>query len=275
MKQVEIDRAWAIAIFDIDGVVRDVSHSYRRALADTVEKYTNGAYRPTQVDIDGLKAEGSWNNDWEASQEMIYRFFEAQGKQRGREGIAIAYPELVAFFQSRYRGADLNNPDQWTGYITQEPLLMQAPYLVQLTQAGIGWGFFSGATIGSANYVLQRRLGLQTPVLVAMEDAPGKPDPTGLFETVRRLGKADLDCPVFYAGDTVADMYTVQNARQLKPEGNWIAIGIVPLHAQQSVQQTQQYAEQLKQAGAAIALNHVHELTPERMRELIAINKIC
>ena len=29
----------AIAIFDIDGVIRDVGGSYRRALADTVEEY--------------------------------------------------------------------------------------------------------------------------------------------------------------------------------------------------------------------------------------------
>ncbi len=59
----------AIAVFDIDGVVRDVSGSYRRAIADTVEHFTAEAYRPTQADIDLLKSEGIWNNDWEASQE--------------------------------------------------------------------------------------------------------------------------------------------------------------------------------------------------------------
>jgi len=57
-----------IVVFDIDGVVRDVSGSYRRALADTVEHYTGGEYRPTSEDIDRLKAEGTWNNDWEGSQ---------------------------------------------------------------------------------------------------------------------------------------------------------------------------------------------------------------
>jgi len=31
---------------------------YRRALADTVEHFTAGVYRPTQTDIDQLKSEG-------------------------------------------------------------------------------------------------------------------------------------------------------------------------------------------------------------------------
>ncbi|MFM6757157.1 MAG: TIGR01548 family HAD-type hydrolase, partial [Dolichospermum sp.] len=71
-----------IVIFDIDGVIRDVSGSYRRALSDTVEYFTEQAYRPTAIDIDHLKSEGIWNNDWEASQELIYRHFVSQGQQR-------------------------------------------------------------------------------------------------------------------------------------------------------------------------------------------------
>ena len=54
----------AIAVFDIDGVIRDVTNSYRRAIADTVEEFTNQQYRPTMQDIDDLKSEGTWNNDW-------------------------------------------------------------------------------------------------------------------------------------------------------------------------------------------------------------------
>lgn len=48
-------------------------------LADTVEQFTQGAYRPSPEDIDQLKAEGIWNNDWEGSMELIYRYFESQG----------------------------------------------------------------------------------------------------------------------------------------------------------------------------------------------------
>jgi len=35
----------------------------------------------------------------------------------------------------------------------------------------LGFPAFSGATRASAAYVLERRLGLQSPVLIAMEDA--------------------------------------------------------------------------------------------------------
>lgn len=95
-------QAIAILVFDIDGVVRDVGNSYRRALADTVEHFTDGAYRPSQADIDLLKAEGVWNNDWEGSEEMVYRYFEAKG--RSRTEVNLSYADLVDFFQRRYRG---------------------------------------------------------------------------------------------------------------------------------------------------------------------------
>jgi len=140
----------SIVIFDIDGVIRDVGGSYRRALADTVEQFTGGAYRPTAADIDVLKTEGRWNNDWEASRELVYRHYEAQGQDRHRSTSsqsqqALDYEKLVAFFQSRYRGTD---PQNWNGYICDEPLLVRSSYLDSLTEAAIGWGFFSGATRG-------------------------------------------------------------------------------------------------------------------------------
>ncbi|MBW4563290.1 MAG: TIGR01548 family HAD-type hydrolase [Mojavia pulchra JT2-VF2] len=265
----------AIAVFDIDGVVRDVSGSYRRALADTVEYFTAQAYRPTPVDIDQLKSEGIWNNDWEASQELIYRYFQTQGQPR--EQLQIDYNNVVSFFQSRYRGTD---PDNFTGYICNEPLLLQPSYLEHLTQAGIAWGFFSGATRGSANYILEKRLGLQSPVLIAMEDAPGKPDPTGLFATVHLLEKG-YDCAersaegdrlptVLYVGDTVADMYTVEKARNLHPQRTWIGVGVLPPHVQETATRRDAYAETLKKAGAAVVLSNVQELSPGKIQELVS-----
>jgi HAD superfamily phosphatase len=255
----------AILVFDIDGVVRDVSGSYRRALADTVEHFTAQAYRPTADDIDGLKSEGVWNNDWEGSQELIYRYFETQGQSR--EQLNLDYNSIVAFFQSRYRGTDSNN---LTGYIYDEPLLLQPSYLNQLTEAKIRWGFFSGATRASATYVLQQRLSLQSPVLIAMEDAPGKPDPTGLFSTLELLkfGIENLP-PVIYVGDTVADMYTVEKARNIESNCTWIGVGVLPPHVQQTTQKRDAYTESLKGAGAKIVLTNVQQLTPEKIQELI------
>lgn len=256
----------AIVIFDIDGVIRDVGNSYRRALADTVEEFTNGAYRPTAVEIDTLKGEGIWNNDWEASQELIYRYFELQGQARSQ--LNLDYESIVAYFQTKYRGTD---PVNWNGYICDEPILASLEYFASLTAANIPWGFFSGATRGSASYILERRLGLTAPVLVAMEDAPGKPDPQGLFMAIAKLGlqheKID-SLPIVYVGDTVADMHTVLNARTDRPERHSIAVGVLPPHILAEASQIDSYRQSLIQAGAAVVIDNVSELTPELISSL-------
>ncbi|BAQ66371.1 TIGR01548 family HAD-type hydrolase [Geminocystis sp. NIES-3709] len=241
----------AIVIFDIDGVIRDVTGSYRRALADTVEYFTNNAYRPKMEDIDNLKAEGIWNNDWEGSQELIYRYYESEGKLRSE--ITYPYSEIVHFFQCRYRGSQPDKPETWEGYITTEPLLVDRAYFATLTNNNLAWGFFSGATRGSAEYILKYRLGLDNPVLVAMEDAPGKPDPTGLFLAVELIEtKLSLpkSLPIMYLGDTVADMTTIVNAREIKPEREWIALGVLPPHIYSDEIISQKYSHQLLTAGA-------------------------
>lgn len=251
----------AIVVFDIDGVVRDVGGSYRRAIADTVEHFTSGSYRPTQLDIDSLKSEGIWNNDWDASLELIRRYFEAHKLPSEQPN----YETIVAFFQSRYRGTD---PNRFTGYICNEPLLLTPSYLEQLSAAGILWGFFSGATRAEANYVLEKGLGLKSPVLIAMEDAPGKPDPTGLFATVQQL-EQEQATPVIYVGDTVADMYTVEKARARVSDRLWIGVGILPPHVLTTPERRHAYADTLKAAGAVTIFNNVEELTPAQIQNLL------
>ena len=250
----------AIVVFDIDGVIRDVGNSYRRALADTVAEFTGGAYCPTAVEIDTLKGEGIWNNDWEASQELIYRYFEQQGQTRSASN--LDYAQIVAYFQTKYRGTD---PVNWNGYICNEPILASLEYFCTLTAAHIPWGFFSGATTGSAHYILERRLGLTTPILVAMEDAPGKPDPSGLFMAVAQLGvqHGNIDTlPIIYVGDTVADMQTITKARQVQPQRRLIAVGVLPPHILAAADLVNDYRQSLIRSGAAIVINNVQELTP-------------
>ncbi|MDX2211813.1 MAG: TIGR01548 family HAD-type hydrolase [Oculatellaceae cyanobacterium bins.114] len=267
VQQGEQQAVKAIVVFDIDGVIRDVGGSYRRALADTVEHYTDQAYRPSMQDIDALKSEGVWNNDWEASREMIDRYRKQQGRDDPSGETVLSYQDIVAFFQSRYRGPD---PDHWTGYICDEPLLLRPSYLESLTQADMRWGFFSGATRGSASYVLEKRLGLRSPTLVAMEDAPGKPDPTGLFDTIQQLEPQDTaPIPVIYVGDTVADMQTVKNAQQVYSLRQWIGVGILPPHAQNPPEYAATYTKTLEQSGATIVLTNVEQLTPTLVLELL------
>lgn len=248
----------AVVVFDIDGVVRDVAGSYRRAISDTVEHFTQGLFRPTPEDIDVLKAEGCWNNDWDASQELIGRFIKAQNPSAA----VPDYQAIVDFFQVKYRG------ENFSGYIQDEPLMMNRPYLMDLTQGGVLWGFFSGATQGSAKYVLEHRLGLSQPVLVAMEDAPGKPDPTGLFQAVMLLAARNgrpgnlslpFGFPLLYVGDTVADMQTVEQSKRVYPMQQWIGVGVIPPHVKQRLS----YAKLLEKAGAIAVLDSVKLLTSD------------
>lgn len=258
-----------IVVFDIDGVVRDVGGSYRRAIADTVEHFTDHLYRPTSEDIDELKSEGIWNNDWQASQELILRYWEDQGFSTEEEKL-VDYQEVIAFFQDKYRG---ESPDNWNGYITDEPLLMTVEYLASLTNAGMAWGFFSGAMREEALYVLVGKLNIENPVLIAMEDAPGKPNPQGLFLTVDLLTNQDnLDpnTPVIYVGDTVADMHTVRDAKRITPSRNWLGVGILPPHVNVDSDRALAYSSKLQQAGAIIVLPSVNDLTPEVIQNILS-----
>ena len=259
-----------LVVFDIDGVVRDVSHSYRRALADTVEHFTEGGFRPTMADIDDLKSEGIWNNDWVGSQELTYRYFESQG--RDRQSANLDYETIKDFFQKKYRGSNPEDPTTWDGYINDEPLLATPDYFASLTAAGLRWGFFSGATPGSAKYVLGDRLNLDNPVLVAMGDAPDKPDPTGLFQVVETLmGPDNKGQPiVVYAGDTAADMKTVLLAREARPDIQCYAVGIVPPHAWADPEVHQAYGETLRSKGADWVCDRITDLTPAVLQEIIS-----
>ena len=58
-----------VILFDIDGVIRDVTNSYRLSVQKTVQKFCN--WEPSTHDIDELKNEGIWNNDWDLTLEPV------------------------------------------------------------------------------------------------------------------------------------------------------------------------------------------------------------
>ncbi len=251
-----------IVAFDIDGVIRDVAGSYRLALSDTVAHFTAGAWHPTPEEIDRLKSEGIWNNDWEASLELVYRHFEELGKSRTEH--PVDYEAIVSFFQSRYRGEWVDGA--WTGYLAGEPLLCDRDYFDKLTIAGVKWGFFSGATTVSAKFVLEGRVGLVNPELVAMEDAPGKPDPSGLFTLMARLG-VNPDESVVYVGDTVADMQTIARSHARDKSRSFFAVGSLPPHiANGDLGRRAAYETSLRSAGADWVVPSVTAVTAEALR---------
>ena len=122
---------------------------------------------------------------------------------------------LIDVFSGFYFGGDPEgDPSQWTGFIGDEPLLVDASFFATLTERKMRWGFVSGAEPPSARFVLQQRLGLHDPALIAMGDAPDKPDPTGLLRLAERLLAGETPEWIAYIGDTVADVQTVLRARE-------------------------------------------------------------
>jgi len=250
----------AVLLFDIDGVIRDVGGSYRRAIVETVHHFSG--QRPNAGTIDSLKSEGCWNNDWEASLELL---------RRSGHAPLPAFKTLVEVFGSFYFGGDPEgDPDLWEGFIGSEPLLVEAPFFAALTKANVAWGFVSGAEPTSCRYVLETRLGLDTPPLIAMGQAPDKPDPTGLLRLAGQLSGAGMDAtspPIAYLGDTVADVLTVQRARQQCPNARFLSLAVAPphLHGPEAVQLRAAYEARLIEAGADVVLPSTQALEPETL----------
>ena len=220
-------------------MIRDVSGSYRRALQATVEHYSG--WQPAPSCIDALKGEGRWNNDWDASLELLRRHGDSLPVRN----------ELIDVFSDFYFGADPDgDPGNWTGYIRDEPLLVRRDFFTALVRNGWRWGFVSGAEPPSARFVLQQRLGLVNPPLIAMGDAPDKPDPSGLVQLSDSLLPDRSGGVVAYLGDTVADVQTVLNARSERPDRHWISLAVSPPHLRPGSDERNTYELQLRSAGA-------------------------
>jgi len=249
-----------LILFDIDGVIRSVENSYRLSLKKTVYKFSG--WEPSYIDIDSAKNEGIWNNDWDLSLELIKRCIK-------KENLNLEIPSreaIVKCFEEFYFGGDPNKDSKyWSGFITNEELLVDKKFFDLLESNGIIWGFVSGAESASAKFVLEKRLGLKSPPLISMGDAPDKPDPKGFINLSKqllgdKLGSSNI--PIGYVGDTIADINTVINAKKEIPSQKFISIGIAPphLHSKSRLNERYSYEKNLKDAGADLILNSINDL---------------
>lgn len=197
-----------VVLFDMDGVLVDVSGSYRRAIQETVYYFTGRTVEPKT--IQRYKNRGGFNDDWTLTHEIIGGF-----------GIEVTRTRIVKEFQRRYRGED------WDGFITEERALIQTSTLNELHQRGHILGIVTGRPRAEAHWALDRfgwRGIFSLLVPQERQDNRGKPDPFPLLYAMGILHAAGLSIPAedsVYIGDSVDDMVAAREAGML-------AIGFVP-----------------------------------------------
>jgi HAD superfamily phosphatase len=176
-----------LVVFDLDGVLVDVSASYRVAIRETVKALGGGDVAPEAVQA--LKNAGGYNNDWDLSQELLRR-----------RGLAVEMPRVVEVFNRIYLGP---RGDGAGGLIERETRLFDPALLVALGER-FRLAIFTGRPRLDADYVL-RRFGVAEAFdyVVSMDDVTmQKPDPEGLYELQRRHAPAPLAA---YIGDSIDD----------------------------------------------------------------------
>jgi HAD superfamily phosphatase len=180
-----------LLVFDMDGVLVDVTESYREAIAQTVAHFTNREISNQQ--IQDYKNQGGWNDDWRLSHQMVTQ-----------AGVNVPFEEVKAYFQSIFLGEN--------GLIMREQWVAKPGTLEKLNER-FHFALFTGRPKREAEFTLKRFAPqLLFDPIVGMHDVENhKPAPDGLLQIVcGRNGvlpapSPQLPVPIFYVGDTVDD----------------------------------------------------------------------
>jgi len=179
-----------VLVFDMDGVLVDVSQSYRETIRATVRHFTG-----SQIgfeEIQDYKNQGGWNDDWALSHHIITQ-----------AGVPAAYQEVVDYFQRIFHG---NGTD---GLILRERWIAREGLLERLA-ARYRFAVFTGRLRWEAELTLARFApALKFEPIVGAGDVERlKPAPDGLLR-IRELAGAGA---IWYAGDTVDDARSARAA---------------------------------------------------------------
>jgi HAD superfamily phosphatase len=173
-----------LLVFDMDGVLVDVTESYRETIQQTVRHYTGTEI--SREAIQDYKNRGGYNDDWKLSHEVITK-----------RGVAVTFEEVVNYFQGLFLGPHGND-----GLILRETWVARPGILEKLNER-FGFALFTGRQQFEAALTIGRFAPhLTFAPIVGMHDVPNlKPAPDGLLK-IRAL---DPGRPLWYVGDTVDD----------------------------------------------------------------------
>ena len=216
-----------LLVFDMDGVLVDVSDSYRETIQRTVRHYTGQSV--SRERIQDYKNQGGFNDDWKLSQQLI-----------ADAGVDVDFDAMVATFQELFHGT---NGD---GLILRERWIAN-PGLLERLAARHTLAIFTGRLHWEAVITLERFQANYFEI-VGVDDVPNaKPAPDGLFQ----LRAAHPTGNIRYLGDTVDDARSAQAA-------GVPFIGVAPA----STPDRPRLIELLRAEGAIAVIENINELEP-------------
>ena len=170
-----------ILVFDMDGVLVDVTESYREAIAQTVEHFTGG--RISNEEIQNYKNRGGWNDDWQLSHHIVTS-----------AGVTATFEEVKKYFQSIFLGEN--------GLMMREKWIAR-PGTLETLNRNFNFALFTGRPKQEAQLTLNRFAPdlVFDPIVGMYEVEKHKPEPEGLLQILKERS----DCKLFYVGDTVDD----------------------------------------------------------------------
>ena len=166
-------------VFDMDGVLVDVTESYRETIVKTVEHFTGKTI--ARDSIQDYKNQGGWNNDWMLSQKICRDL-----------GVEIQYTTIIEYFNYLFLDQGMIHRERW---LPRDGLLDRLGERFE-------FAIFTGRTTEEAEITLQREGVRDRFLLVSANDVESeKPAPDGLLKiAAMHPGKKLL-----YIGDTVDD----------------------------------------------------------------------
>jgi len=215
-------------IFDMDGVLADVSKSYRTTIIKTYEHFAKGK-TVTYDDIAKAKSLGGLNNDWDLTEYLLRK-----------DGIKVNKNKLIEVFEKIYF-------DNGNGLIGKEKFLFDKKLIKKLAKK-YNLAIFTGRPKHEALFTLQKeKIEQYFYPIITMDDLPQdnqKPDIAGIELIKEKL----LSAEIYYFGDTIDDMLCGNNAKVN-------AIGILPPQ-----NQSDEYKKLLLKHGAKTVLKSINEI---------------
>ncbi|MCG8406584.1 MAG: aminotransferase class I/II-fold pyridoxal phosphate-dependent enzyme [Phycisphaerales bacterium] len=211
-------------LFDLDGVVADVSGSYRRAIVDTCLAF--GA-NVTAGEIAIAKARGDANNDWLLTQRLL--------RDHAKE---VSLDAVTECFETLYQGTP-----EAPGLRRHERLIPNRAWLDTLSRRFLLAVVTGRPRMDAERFLREHNIRHVFSSVVCMEDGPAKPDPAPVRIALRRLG---VD-RAWLIGDTPDDVVAARSA------------GVVPIGIR-APGDGDVSSQALIDSGAACVLNRLEEL---------------